>query len=68
MWDTRFHLVTEVAKDQGAEPRGERTVQDFDPQTITNLSTGKVVFLIVCVPGIILLLLLWASFNFPPLV
>lgn len=42
-------------------------MQDFDPQTITNLSTGKVVFLIVCVPGIILLLLLWASYNFAPL-
>jgi len=41
---------------------------DLDPQKITNLSTGKVVFLIVAVPGILLLLLLWASYNFAPLV
>jgi len=43
-------------------------MQDFDPQKITDLSTGTVVFLMVCVPGIILLLLLWASYNFAPLI
>jgi hypothetical protein len=46
----------------------ERYMQDFDPQKITDLSTGTVVFLMVCVPGIILLLLLWASYNFAPLI
>lgn len=39
-------------------------MDDHDPSRITDLSTKTVVFLIVFVPGIILVVLIWMSYAF----